>query len=81
LDWFSWIGFNCSFILDWFSWIGLVGLVLIVLLFFSVNINGMVSWFYRVFIGFIGVGLLVLFSWVYSFGCGVLELVDFINEK
>jgi len=45
-------------------------LVLIVLLFFSVNING-----------FIGVGVLVLFIWVYLFGCGVLELVDFIDEK
>jgi len=67
-------------------------LVLFVLLFFSVNINsfvgvgllvlnGMVYWISWIFIGFIGIGCLVLFSWVYLFGCGVLELIDFINEK
>jgi len=40
----------------------------------------MVAWIVWIFIGFIGVGVLVLFIWVYLFGCGVSELVDFINE-
>jgi hypothetical protein len=56
-------------------------LVLIVLLFFSVNINGMVYWFIWIFNGIIWIGILVLFIWVYLFGFGVLEPIDFIDEK